>query len=443
MNAPHFPAQSFPAQNVSDPDSVLQDFAASVVQLDNGLTVIHQEIAATPVVVVDVWVRAGAIQEPETWSGMAHFLEHMIFKGTDHLPPGAFDQEIESRGGLTNAATSHDYAHFYMTLAAEALPDSLPYLADLLLHASIPADEFVRERYVVLEEIRQAYDDPDWVGYQAMSSLLYDQHPYSRSVLGTPEILNQLSPEEMRQFHQVHYQPENITVVITGGVKLDQVIELVQKNFRAFAHPYNGIIDWPTAQPTPQLPVLNGIQRQSLALPRLEQGRLMMSWLGPGIEQLQVACGLDVLSTVLTVGRTSRLVRELQEERQWVQDLSGSFSLQKDCSVFNLTLWLEPEKVADVEALICDRIAELTTTPLSGLELARCQRLLCNDYAFSTETPGQLAGLYGYYGTLATPQLAVSYPKHIQAYTADALQQLAAQYLSPEHYIAMVLQPED
>ncbi|MEM8810421.1 MAG: pitrilysin family protein, partial [Cyanobacteria bacterium P01_G01_bin.38] len=202
MSAPNssipFPANSFPA---------------NVVRLDNGLTLIHQEIVTTPVVVADVWVKAGAIREPAEWAGMAHFLEHMVFKGTDQLLPGVFDQEIERRGGFTNAATSHDYAHFFITLAADALPDALPYLAELLLRASIPADEFVRERYVVLEEIRQAYDDPDWLGFQALAELLYPDHPYGRPVLGTPDILNQRSPEEMRCFHQAHYQPENMTVV--------------------------------------------------------------------------------------------------------------------------------------------------------------------------------------------------------------------------------------
>ncbi len=191
-------------------------------------------MSATPVVVADVWVRAGARAEPADWAGMAHFLEHMIFKGTDHLPPGMFDYAIETQGGMTNAATSHDYAHFYMTIAADTLPQTLPYLADLLLHAAIPADEFGRERHVVLEEIRQAQDDPDWLGFQAMSELVYQNHPYGRPVLGTAEILQQRSPEEMRCFHQAHYQPHNMTVVITGGIPLDQTVEMVKHAFRTF-----------------------------------------------------------------------------------------------------------------------------------------------------------------------------------------------------------------
>ncbi|MEY3298151.1 MAG: hypothetical protein RLZZ597_1411, partial [Cyanobacteriota bacterium] len=212
----------------------LVDFPASVIQLENGLTLIHQEIAATPVVVADVWVKAGALVEPAEWAGMAHFLEHMIFKGTDQLPPGMFDYAIETQGGMTNAATSHDYAHFFITIATEMLPATLPYLAELLLHAAIPADEFVRERQVVLEEIRQAQDDPDWLGYQAMAEQVYQIHPYGRPVLGTADILKQRSPEEMRCFHQAHYQPQNMTVVITGGLPLEPTVEMVRHAFRVF-----------------------------------------------------------------------------------------------------------------------------------------------------------------------------------------------------------------
>ncbi|MCG8362541.1 MAG: insulinase family protein [Pseudanabaenales cyanobacterium] len=411
-------------------------FPAQVVQFDNGLTVIHQEISATPVVVADVWVRAGAIAEPSAWSGMAHFLEHMIFKGTHHLAPGFFDQAIESRGGMTNAATSHDYAHFFLTIAADALPNTLPYLADLLLHASIPADEFVRERNVVLEEIRQAHDDPDWLGFQALSEQIYQDHPYGRPVLGTAAVLNQRSPEEMRCFHQAHYQPDKMTVVLVGAISLERALEMVNQTFRPFAQP----VDCP-GDSAVTVPAIQGVQRQTLRLPRLEQARLIMAWVGPGVDQLQYSYGLDLLSVLLAEGRTSRLVRDLREERQLVQEIYSSFSLQRDCSLLTINVWLEPQEVSRVEGLICDQIAELATHPIPEVELSRCKRLLCNDYAFSTETPGQLAGLYGYYSTITHPEHCVDYPHQIQSYQGDELKQLASKYLSPSNYVAIELQP--
>ncbi|WP_250566010.1 M16 family metallopeptidase [Adonisia turfae] len=431
-------APDVPASNISNSDinQANGSFPASIVQLDSGLTVIHQEIAATPVVVVDVWIRAGARCEPDTWTGMAHFLEHMVFKGTEQILPGMFDAAIESRGGLANAATSHDYAHFYMTVAANDLAHALPYLSDLLLHAAIPADEFVRERHVVIEEIHQSWDDPDWIGFQTLSEMIYGNHPYGRSVLGSPEILQERSPEEMRQFHRTHYQPENMQVVITGGVSLERVLELVQTTFRAFAQrescPTAGLMSPPRLLTNP---------RHTLALPRLEHGRLIMAWLAPGIEDLESACGLDILATVLAEGRVSRLVRELREDRQWVDEIASSFSVQKDCSLFVLSAWLPPNYIKEVEQVICDRIATLANIPISEAELSRAKRVLCNDYAFSMETPGQLAGLYGYYGTLAKPELSLTYPKHIQAYSAEQLMPLAQQYLSPQSCGTLALIP--
>lgn len=411
-------------------------FPAAVFRLDSGLTIIHQHIPATPVVVVDVWLRAGTAREPENWSGMAHFLEHMIFKGTAALPPGAFDREIENRGGMTNAATSHDYAHFFITTAAPYLKDTLPHLAELLLNAAIPEDEFVRERYVVLEEIRQSYDDPDWIGFQALSESVYQNHPYGRSVLGTEPELMQHSPEIMRRFHRAHYQPENMTVVIVGGIAQEPALELASKNFRQFAQRS----DCPQLE-VPRQPLIAGIRRQELYLPRLEQARLLMAWSGPGIENFHRAYGLDIISVLLGSGWSSRLVRDLREDQQLVQAIACNFSLLQDSSLFTISAWLEAEHLERVETLIRAHLNELQSTPISAGELARCKRLLCNDYAFSTETPDQLAGLYGYYNTIAAAELAVVYPEQIKSFQPQDLQILAQQYLSPHSYAVTVLKP--
>lgn len=409
----------------------------SVFQLDNGLTVVHQHIPTTPVVVVDVWVRAGAIAEPEDWSGMAHFLEHMIFKGTAKLAPGVFDQTIENQGGVTNAATSYDYAHFFITTAAQNLENALPALAELLLNAAIPESEFVRERDVVLEEIRRANDNPDWQAYQTLLESIYSHHPYGRPILGTQAKLEQRSPAEMRAFHQAHYQPENMTVAIVGGVDSEKALQLVSRHFNHFPQP-------PTDLPPVSIaaePPLTGIRRSSLVLPRLEQARLMMAWMGPGTEQLQDAYGLDLISVLLAEGRTSRLVTELREQRGLVQGVSSSFSLQRESSLLAIVAWLEPQHLETVEALICEHLTTLRTTLIPESELARCKRLLCNDYAFAMEVPNQLAGLYGYYSTLVQADMAVHYPAMIQKFTAAELQRLACQYLAPDRYAVTVLKP--
>jgi predicted Zn-dependent peptidase len=413
-------------------------FPAQVLTLDNGLTLIHQEIPATPVVVVDVWVRAGSAQEPEPWSGMAHFLEHMIFKGTDRVAPGVFDQVIESRGGVANAATSHDYAHFYIETASQHLDDTLPTLAEILLNASISETEFLRERDVVFEEIHQAQDSIDWVEFQTLMETTYEHHPYGRSVLGTKASLIGRSPDEMRCFHRCHYQPGNMAVVVVGGVEQQRAIDLVSKAFASF--PRAELC--PQMITAPQAPHF-GIRRAQRYLPQLEQTRLSMAWTGPGVEQLRVGYGLDLLSVLLAEGRTSRLIQTLREELQLVHHIDSSFSLQRESSLFTISALLEPQHLNTVEAMICDRLYELQTQPISTQELKRVQRLLCNDYSFSTETPAQIAGLYGYYFTIAQPEISVTYPDQIQSFQPRALQQLAQQYLDPQNYAVTVLQPAE
>jgi predicted Zn-dependent peptidase len=187
-------------------------------------------------------------------------------------------------------------------------------------------------------------------------------------------------------------------------------------------------------------PPLIEIRRQELQIPRLGQARLMMAWTGPGIDCLEDGLGLDLLSAVLAGGRCSPLVQELREERQLVLDVQSSFSLQRDSSLLSVTAWLEPQYLSLVEQWIRDRIYKLQTQRISDIELGRAKRLLCHDYIFSTETPGQLAGLYGYYHTLASAELATCYPTTIQALDTQMLQRLAGQYLSPDYYAITTMQ---
>lgn len=409
-------------------------FPATVTHFDNGLTVIHQEISITPIVVTDVWVNAGVTREP--WWGTAHFLEHLIFKGTKRIPPGWFDYVIENCGGVANAETSYDYAHFFLTTANTHWSQTLPYLAELLLQAEIPEEEFLGERSVVLEEIRQTNDDPDYFALQALCESLYDQHPYGRSILGTEEELLARSPNQMRCFHRTYYQPQNMTVVVVGDVDQQTALEKVEAAFDPFSVPS----ECPPFEISQQ-PKLTTPQRREIRLPRLEIARLVMGWRCVGMMGWKDAVGLDLLSVLLAQGTASRLVRELREEKQLVYEIGSAFSLQQDSSLFTINTWLAPQDLETVEQILRDRVATLPHTPITEKELNRAKRLLINDYTFSTETPGQLAGLYGYYNTLADVTLSLDYPKRIQQLQPEELQRLAQTYLSPEQYAVTVMKP--
>ncbi len=411
-------------------------FKANIFHLSNGLTVIHQHLPATSVVVTDIWVEAGAIAEPVQWSGMAHFLEHMIFKGSPNVMVGEFDWLIENTGGIANAATSYDYAHFYLTTAASHIEGTLPCLADILLRATIPDEEFIRERDVVLEELYSSHNDPDFVGFQALCQNVYQHHPYRRSILGEKELLLEHTPNQMRCFHRTHYQPENMTVVIVGGIEQEKALDLVNENFSEFSVRS----ECPPVVVDAEPPAI-AIRRQELHLPRIEQARLLMAWICPGSQNLEEAIALDLIALILSGGRSSGLVRELREERQLVLDIDCNLSLQKDSSMFTVNAWLATEHLEMVENIIGDRLTRLQTHLIPATEIARAKRQLINDYIFSSETPNQLAGIYGFYNIVATASDSALYPQIISQLQPEQLQAIACRYLSPERYAVTILKP--
>lgn len=406
------------------------------IELSNGLTVIHQYLPAATAVAVDVWVKAGTRTEPEQWHGIAHFLEHMIFKGSARTGPGEFDELLESCGGIANAATSHDYAHFFLTIAPEYLSTVLPVFADILLHAAIPDGEFEREREVVLEEIRGCHDDPDWCGFRALSETVYGPATYGRSILGTESQVRQRSVAEMRCFHRSHYQPEKMTVAIVGAMPEEPAIALISEAFCHFPQPS----DCPLRSAlTPS--VLTTVERATLHLPRLEEARLSLAWPTPGVEDLEAAIALDILAVALGGGRTSRLVRDLREEKQWVWDIDCEFSLQQASGLFGINAWLNADALEPVEAEIREHLQRIHEHGIRTDELARIKRLLLNEYVFGTETPAQLASLYGYYHTIATVTIAADYPQQIQAATCEHVQGIAQKLITCDRYAVTTLIP--
>lgn len=412
------------------------EFNANSFQLSNGLTIIHQYLPATSVVVSDIWVKAGAIAEPESWSGMAHFLEHMIFKGSPNVMVGEFDWLIEGTGGVANAATSYDYAHFYLTTASAHLEQTLPCLADILLRANIPDEEFIREREVVLEEINSSQDDPDFLGFQALCQNLYQRHPYRRSILGEKELLLEHTPNQMRCFHRTHYQPENMTVVIVGGIEQEKALALVNDNFSEF-----GVRSECPPVVVEAEPPATAVRRQELHLPRIEQARLLMAWICPGSESLEEAIALDLIALILTGGRSWGLTRELREERQLVMDIDCELSLQRDSSMFSIGALLETEHIPMVEKMICDRLDRLQQSSIPTAEIERAKRQLINDYIFSTETPSQLASVYGFYNIVATAAHSALYPQIVSQLQPEQLTEAVGRYLSPERYAVTILKP--
>lgn len=423
---------------LASPPASAQLHAPTIHQLSNGLTIIAEQMPIEAVN-LSLWLNVGSAVESDDINGMAHFLEHMVFKGTKTLQSGEFERVIESRGAVTNAATSQDYTHYYITTAPQDFAALAPLQMDVVLNASLPDDGFERERFVVLEEIRRSQDNPRRRSYQHMAELAFDRLPYQRQVLGPTAVIESLTPCQMRDFHRTWYAPPAVTAVAVGNLPVDELISTVAANWPAAASP----APMPLRRPPlgAELPFTT-IHRREFTDPTLQQARLMMIWRVPGLTNLPQTYALDVMASILGHGRTARLVKDLREDRGLVSSIAASNMTYQHQGIFCISAQLPIANVALVEAAIIQHLNHLQTTIVTTAEMARMRTQVANQFIFGNETPSDRASLYGYYyalcGDLAP---AFSYPDHIKALTTADLQAAVQQYLPPTAYGIVVIKP--
>lgn len=425
--------------------------APTVRQLPNGLTIIAEQMPIEAVN-LNLWLRVGSAVESDAINGMAHFLEHMIFKGTDDLQMGEFERLIEARGAVTNAATSQDYTHYYITTAPQDFAALAPLQIQLVLNPRLTEADFERERPVILEEIRRAEDNPRRRTFYRSMEMAFDRLPYRRPVLGPAAVVEQLTAAQMRDFHRTWYQPRAMTAVAVGNLPVETLIRVVAEAFEAAQLERSGggmglspltRLDQLTAwtDGPPEAP-FDRIYRSEYSDPGLQQARLILSWRVPGLANLPETYPLDILASVLGHGRTSRLVLSLRESQGLVSSISASNMTYGQQGVFYVSAQMPVEHLAAVEAEIVSHIALLSATPITAAELQRVRTQVANRYIFGSETPSDRAGLYGYYHTL-TQDIghALDYPAQIQALSAEQIQAAARHYLAADAYGLVTLRP--
>jgi zinc protease len=416
--------------------------APTIHTLPNGLTIIAEQMPVEAVN-LNIWLNVGSFQETDAINGMAHFLEHMVFKGTSRLAAGEFERLIEERGAMTNAATSQDYTHYYITTAPKDFAALAPLQIDVVTNPRIPDEEFEREKLVVLEEIRRSQDSPQRRIYQQAIEVAFAKLPYRRSVLGPEAVIEGVTAQQMRYFHATHYQPTAMTAVAVGNLPVDELINIVADGFAAQSGSLPAVnFMGKNSRPVPE-PAFTRVVRQEHIDPSLQQARLIMVWRVPGSIDLVETYPLDILAAILGSGRTSRLVKELKEERQLVNNISVSNMSNRIQGLFYLSVQLPSKNLREVEQIIAEHISTIQTTLITASEITRVRRQVANRYIFGTETPSDRADLYGYYRSVVgdlTP--ALNYPKQIQSLDAETIQLAARKYLSPTAYGVITVKPE-
>ena len=362
--------------------------------LDNGMDVVVIEDHRAPVVTHMVWYRVGSADEPRGTSGIAHFLEHLMFKGTDEIPDGAFSKVIAANGGQDNAFTSWDYTGYYQRIAADRLELVMKMEADRMVDVRITPDHIKTERDVIIEERNSRTDNsPDALFSEQMRAALYLNHPYGTPIIGWRREMEQLSLEDALEFYERYYAPDNAILVVAGAVTPDQVRDLAEKHY--------GPLE-PSGRPAdarPQEPPQLASRRIEMHDDRVRQPYVMRQYLVPtySSDNPREAAALSLLSDILTDGLTSRFSQALQINQKVAIGTGGWYSPQsRDATVFSIyAVPAQGQTLADAEAAMDAEIAKFVEEGPTEEELVRVKRVARAAEVFQQDNQSSLARLYG------------------------------------------------
>ncbi len=400
--------------------------------LPNGVPVIIQEHRASDVVALQLWVRAGGRDEAAAELGLAHYLEHMLFKGTATRPPGFIEREVEGVGGRINAGTSWDYTFYHTVLPARQVVAAIEMLVDVGVNASLEAELLEAEKQVVLEEMRLNDDSPRRFLVRQLFASAYEGHPYGRPVIGRPELITALSRETLVSFYRRHYVPEMFTLVVVGAVNPEQVLRTARATLGSL--PRSGARRLPLPLPAPMRPVRVETVRPG------GQAQLGLAWHAPRLDHADTPA-LDLLMSILGRTKASRLVASLRERQGIVSSISSSLSAMEGAGLVMVTAQLEPEQVERAEAGILAEIRRVRDSGVTPTELKRAITAMEVEHEFSTETAEGRARAYGLAETIWRLEEELLYVDRIRSVTATQVQAVARRYLDLERYIRVALVP--
>lgn len=412
-------------------------------KLKNGLKLIVQEDHRSPVVVSQVWYRAGSMDEVNGKTGVAHVLEHMMFKGTKKVKAGQFSRLVAAAGGKENAFTSSDYTCYFQQLEKSKLPLSFKLEADRMENLQLTKEEFSKEIKVVMEERRWRTDDkPQSMVNEAFQGVVYRAHPYGRPVVGFMNDLENMTYEDAREWYHTWYAPNNATLVVVGDVKASEVLKL--------ANQYFGKIK-PKVLPSrkPQVePAQIGERRVNVKAPA-KLPYLLMGYHVPALTNLETdwePYALEVLAGVLSGNPAARLNQKLVRESQLAIDVSAGYDLlsRGRLSLFELDgTPSEGKTVAELQAALLDQIEKVKASGVTEEELNRVKAGVIAADVYQRDSMFYQAMQIGTIETVGFSwRFLDEYPNKLRAVTSEQVQQVAKKYLVPDNLTIATLDPQ-
>ncbi|MBW8371358.1 MAG: insulinase family protein [Thiobacillus sp.] len=412
------------------------------VTLDNGMRVIVKEDRRAPVMVSQVWYRAGAMDEFNGTTGVAHVLEHMMFKGTQEVPPGEFSKRIAAAGGRENAFTSRDYTAYFQQMQKDRLELSMRLEADRMANLVISDELFAKELQVVMEERRLRTDDQaQSVVYERLMATAYQTHPYRRPIIGWMDDLTNMTAQDARDWYARWYAPNNATLVVAGDVKADEVIALAKRYFGAL--PARAL---PERKPQTE-PEQVGEKRIVVKAPA-QLPYLLMAWHAPALKDWEKDAepyALQILAGVLSGNDSARLQKSLVKTQQIAVNASAGYdAVARGPILFMIDATPAAGKsVAALEKAIRAEISRIQREGISEAELARVKAQVIASDVYQRDSLFYQAMQLGDYVIAGLPPAALAgRVDKLRAVTAAEVQAAARKWLLDDRLSVAELDPQ-
>ncbi len=410
--------------------------------LSNGMRVIVKTDRRAPVAVSQVWYRAGSTDEFNGTTGVAHVLEHMMFKGTKTVPAGEFSRRIAAAGGRENAFTSRDHTAYFQTLQKDRLELALKLEADRMANLELSADEFAKEIQVVMEERRlRTEDNPQAQLYEGLMAMAYMAHPYRRPVIGWMDDLRNMSVDDARHWYERWYAPNNATLVVAGDVDPAQVFSWAQQYFGPLAAKA-----LPQRKPQNE-PEQHG-ERQVVVKAPAKLPVVALAWKAPTLtdpEKDSDPYALEILAGVLDGHASARLNQSLVREKRLATEASAGYdAVSRGPSLFMVDATpAEGHTVAEIEAALKQEVARLVKEGVGEQELARVKAQVLASQVYQQDSLFYQAMLIGEWTTAGLDYRARDTRfRKLKEVTAEQVQAVAAKYLVDEKMTLAQLDPQ-
>ncbi len=403
--------------------------------LDNGMTVILEEIHTAPVVAWQAWVKAGSITEGEySGSGVSHYIEHMLFKGTKKRGVGEIDREIRGLGGTINAYTSFDRTVYHLVVPSEHLVTALDILADAVMNPAFNPEELKKEREVILREIDMGKDDPDRFLSRLFWSTVYHEHPYRYPVIGYRTLFEGLTREDLLAYYHRMYHPNNMILVGVGDFDSQAALAQIKETFADFER---GSLSPVYIPAEPEQLGLRKVEKEF----EVKQIYLLMGFRTVSIQNKDMY-PLDVLAIILGQGRSSRLFRKIREEKGLVNAISSWSYTPRYAGIFGIRATLdEANKNRAIEEILKE-LDQFKVELVSEEELEKAKRKVVSEHIFSQETMEDRAT------DLALNELVVgdvnfseNYVRQIQKVNREEIRRVANKYFRRDNLTITLLKP--